>query len=146
MARFGPAPDPNALRREHDGGAWLDLPAAGRPGDPPVWPLSRASARELALWRQEWARPQALAWARNRQELEVGLYVRTLVEAERPGASAAVRTLVRQQMAALGVTVDGLARNRWRIVADEVAPRRRVGRDDDAERARLRAALPPGPT
>lgn len=113
----GPPPDPSALRRERDGAAWVDLPATGRDGEPPVWPLSRPARREVELWTSEWARPQALMWERNGQEVEVALYVRTLVLAERPKAPISSRVLVRQQQEALGLSLPGLARLRWRIVA-----------------------------
>lgn len=38
MAGSGPAPNPNAIRRNARTGV-IVLPAAGRPGDPPKWPL-----------------------------------------------------------------------------------------------------------
>jgi hypothetical protein len=140
-ARSGPAPDPNALRRDRDNGDWLDLPAAGREGDPPDWPLSAATARELELWGGEWRRPQAIVWERNGQELEVAMYVRAVVDAESPRASVASRTLVRQLMDSLGLTVPGLLRNRWRIVDQAQAPaqagQQRTGRRGSA-RERLK--------
>jgi hypothetical protein len=123
-ARGGPAPDPNALRRERDSGDWVKLPAKGRDGDPPEWPLAGHSTREAELWAAEWARPQALMWERNGQQLEVALYVRRVAQAEEPDATVAVGTLVRQMQEALGISVPGMLRNRWLIVADEVAPRR----------------------
>ncbi len=95
------------------------LPAAGRQGDVPEWPLSAMTARESVLWPEQWRRPQAIMWERNGQALEVALFVRALVDAEDQRATAAARTLVRQQMDSLGMTVPGLLRNRWRIV-DEV--------------------------
>lgn len=115
--RQGPPPDPNALRRDRDDVAWLLLPPEGRKGRAPAWPLSKASTRERAVWRQEWKRPQAIAWERNRQQLEVALYVRCLIAAEQPDASAAARGLVLRQQEALGISLPGLARNRWRIAS-----------------------------
>src|SRR4051812_30099693 len=97
-ARSGPAPDPNALRRDRDGADWTHLPSAGRQGDPPAWPLARPAKRELELWSSEWQRPQAVVWEANGQALEVALYVRTLVDAEAKDAPVSARTLVRQQM------------------------------------------------
>jgi hypothetical protein len=67
------------------------------------------------LWAARVARPQAVMWERNGQELEVALYVRSLADAEQMDASVAARTLVRQQQEALGLSLPGLARNRWRI-------------------------------
>ena len=114
-ARSGPAPDPDALRRERDGGDWMTLPAAGRAGEAPEWPLAGQTEREAELWAREWRRPQAVMWERFGQELEVALYVRSVADAESREASVAARTLVRQQQEALGLSVPGLARNRWRI-------------------------------
>jgi hypothetical protein len=119
----GPAPDPRALRRDRDGTTWIHLPAEGRQGEPPEWPLSRATKRELSLWAAEWCRPQAVMWEANGQQLEVGIYVRTLRQAESPRAAVALRTLLRQQQEALGLSLPGLARNHW-IIATSVAPAR----------------------
>ena len=115
-ARSGPPPDPNALSRDRDAGEWVNLPASGRQGDPPPWPLREQSEREAELWAGEWRRPQAIMWEINGQELEVALYVRRLAEAELPDAKVTLATLVRQLQEALGVSLPGLSRNRWRIV------------------------------
>lgn len=117
-ARSGPAPDPNALKRDRDEGEWKLLPADGRIGDPPAWPLDEPTDRELGIWATEWARPQAIVWERNGQELEVALYVRSLIDAERHGAPVNSRTLVKQLQESLGISVPGLLRNRWKIVDD----------------------------
>jgi hypothetical protein len=115
--RSGRAPDPDALRRDRDAGSWVDLPAEGRAGDAPEWPLSEQSERERVFWEREWRRPQAVMWERNGQEVEVAVYVRSLALAEDQRAPVNARTLVRQQMEALGISVPGLQRNRWRIKA-----------------------------
>jgi hypothetical protein len=122
-SRSGPAPDPTALRRERDSGEWVDLPASGREGPPPEFPLTEQTAREAELWESEWRRPQAVMWERNGQELEVALYVRSVRDAERLDAPVNARTLVRQQMDALGLTVPGLRGNRWRIVSEAAKPK-----------------------
>lgn len=54
-------------------------------------------------------------WKRNGQELEVALYVRSIVAAEKRNAPVTIRNLVRQQQEALGISLPGMARNRWRI-------------------------------
>ena len=116
-ARSGPPPDPNALRRERDKGDWVMLPAAGRPGDAPVWPLTGHTEREAQLWGDLWRKPQALMWERNGQELEVALLVRNLALVEDPRSPVNLGTLVRQQFDSLGLTTPGLRANRWKIVA-----------------------------
>ena len=124
-ARSGPAPDPNALRRDRkDDGAWTTLPAEGRQGDAPAWPLMGQSEREAELWSLYWAKPQAILWEHNGQELEVALHVRRLGEVEMPDAPTGLGTLVRQQMDALLLTIPAMLAARVRISMDEVAVKR----------------------
>jgi hypothetical protein len=113
--RSGPAPDPNALRRERDAGEWTILPAEGRQGATPEWPLTEQDLREAELWERLWQMPQALMWERYGQDLEVALYVRRLVEAEARESSVALSTLVRQLADSLGLSTPGMRANRWRI-------------------------------
>jgi hypothetical protein len=126
-ARSGPAPDPNALRRDRDGAEWVDLPASGREGAVPVWPLAgKQTARERELWAQLWCKPQAVMWELRGQELEVALYVRRFREAEKPGAPVALSTLIVRQMEVLGLSSMGLRANKWRIGDAQGAVRRRA--------------------
>lgn len=115
----GPAPDPNALRRDREG-EWTILPAEGRKGETPDWPLTDVQPREWDLWRGLWAKPQAVVWEQRGSHLEVALFARRLAEAEQRDASTSLGTLVRQMMDSLGLTTPGLRNNRWRIAADEV--------------------------
>lgn len=147
-SRSGPPPDPNALRRDRkDDGEWLTLPAGGRDGEPPEWPLTTFTGekkvkkaggrsdddasvfvvdheRELELWRSLWAKPQAVAWEKLGLEYEVGLLVRRMSEAEQPGSHTSTGTLVRQMMDSLGLTTPGLRSNRWRLSDDELGQAR----------------------
>lgn len=135
-ARSGPAPDPNALRRERDAGEWTVLPVEGRQGATPVWPLTDQTERETELWTAMWVKPQALMWERYGQQLEVALYVRRLVEAEERGSFVNLSTLVRQMADSLGLTTPGMRANRWRITAEEAAPAKPAGRGRQAPAAR----------
>jgi hypothetical protein len=139
--RSGPAPDPNALRRDRkDDAGWLDLPVSGRRGPVPVFPLPNALDREVELWGEYWLKPQAVLWERNGQELEVALHVRTFVEAEALEAAASLRTLVRQQLGELLLTIPSMQAARVRLVDDEVSVRRAdVVRVDGSARDRLKA-------
>ena len=76
-------------------------------------------------------------WERQGQELEVALYVRSLVTAEAHNAPTNTRTLVRQQMEALGISVPGMLRNRWRIEEVSVDVDGEVDEDVDDPRNRL---------
>ena len=116
-AASGPPPDPNSLRQSRavnkDG--WSTLPAEGRTGPAPEWPLVSPQDRELDLWEVMWRRPQAVAWERLGQELEVAMFCRKLAEAELPKASVELQKVVRQYLDSLGLSVQGMLRNRWKI-------------------------------
>lgn len=113
----GPPPDPRSLKSaaSMDKGGWRTLPAEGRAGEPPEWPLTEAADRELDLWDGMWAKPQAVAWEDMGQELEVALFVRTLAEAERADARVDVKKMIRGYLDSLGLSVAGMNRNRWKI-------------------------------
>jgi hypothetical protein len=143
-ARSGPAPDPTALRRERDAGEWTILPAEGRQGATPDWPLTEQTDREDDLWVDLWTKPQALMWERYGQEIEVALYVRRLAEAEKADAGVNLGTLVRQMSDSLGLTTPGMRANRWRVdrTEEEAAPTTRstpAKVAPNSARARLRA-------
>ena len=146
-ARSGPAPDPNALRRDRDAGEWTVLPADGRKGATPAWPLSEQSIREAELWSDLWAKPQAIMWERFGQDLEVALYVRRFTEAELMDSRVNLSTLVRQMADSLGLTTPGMRANRWRITAEEPAPAKPTARGRTAAAAkssRSRLKVVPG--
>lgn len=137
----GPPPDPSALRRNRptDKAGWTTLPAGGRRGPAPEWPLVSPADRELDLWEDLWSRPQAVMWEELGQHLEVAMYVRCLAEAERIDGRIDIKKLARQYMDSLGLSVQGMLRNRWKVapaaeVDDTVvpaapAPRRPSARD-----------------
>lgn len=129
-ARSGPAPDPNALRRDRPSDAeWTTLPAEGRAGDAPDWVLpGTPTVDELALWGRLWKLPQAIEWERRNQFDEVALYCRRFVEASALESPVALSTLVRQMADSLGLTTPGMRSNRWLIASPAgSAPTRRAG-------------------
>lgn len=125
-ARSGPAPDPNALRRDRasDQAGWTTLPAEGRQGPTPRWPALGQTPREAELWESMWRKPQAVIWERDGSYEYVAMFVRQLAEAELEKASAENRKTVRMMFADLYLTSDALARARLRIATDEVAEKR----------------------
>ena len=68
---------------------------------------------------------------------EVAMYVRNVIAAEKPNASPPTRTLVLRQMDSLGLTMGGLARNRW-IIDGEPESRTPSAPVDTSVRDRLR--------
>jgi len=141
-ARSGPAPDPNALRRDRkDDAGWTVLPAEGRKTKAPKFPLIEPSQRELDLWVQLWKLPQALIWEKNQQELAVAFHVRTMAEAERVDAQANLRTLVRQQAGELLLTIPAMLSARVRIAEDEIAVKRASSATVSSSRSSARERL-----
>lgn len=118
----GPQPKANSVRR---GGnvradtlstALRTLPRAGRPGDPPPWPLGTKPPRAVAaVWDNLWRLPQAVVWEEQAGERVVARYARCLVEAERPKATAAILGEVRQLEDRLGLSPMAMLRLRWSI-------------------------------
>ncbi|AVH61330.1 hypothetical protein C4B68_21285 [Streptomyces dengpaensis] len=125
-----------------DKGGWRTLPAEGREGALPEWPLTEAAPRELDLWEELWAKPQATAWEDMGQELEVALFVRTLAEAERADARVDVKKMVRGYLDSLGLSVAGMNRNRWKIApVVEVPEAETAGPEPAARRPSARDRL-----
>lgn len=128
-AGSGPAPDPMSLRTAHRRArgevvapGWIVLPVTGRPGDPPEWPLTAATERELVHWARLWAKPQATQWERLGVDLDVALYVRRLVAVEQPDASAAAGSLLIRMEEALGLSIPGLQARKWQLGAPDGPP------------------------
>jgi hypothetical protein len=98
------------------------------------------SDREFELWRDLWAKPQAVAWEALDQGYEVALFVRALAQAEQPDSKVDLQRIVRQYLDSLGLSVQGMLRNRWKVApaaeaeeraepASAPAPRRTSARD-----------------
>lgn len=137
MPGMGPPPKhPSQRRRTNASLALTPLPAEGRSGTAPEWPLPRPTAAERIVWEQLWATPQAVAWERLGWTRSVARYCRGLVEAEKKDASAALLSEVRQMEDRLGLTPMAMLRLRWEVVHDELAEARTPARE---ERPRLRA-------
>lgn len=125
MAGMGPPPKPAHERRRRNATPdTVKLPAEGRVGDPPAWPIPSPSKTELDVWAEVWATPQSVAWERLGWIRTVARYVRCLVESEQPDAPAAKLSEVRQLEDRLGLSPMAMLRLRWEIVVDEVAEQR----------------------
>ncbi len=119
-----PAPNPNARHRQGKPSQVTLLPAGGRKGDTPEWPLALAkddevAEREWSLWVEVWCTPQAVAWERMRSTREVAMYVRWSVKAERADRDAASEA--RQLADRLGLNPKAMRALMWQIPEDEVA-------------------------
>ena len=121
----GPAPKPDDQRRRRNATPQTTkLPAEGRKGKPPEWPLTKPTKAETEAWRQVWATPQAAAWEKLGWVRTVARYVRLLVQSEKKDATASICGEVRQMEDRLGLTPMAMLRLRWQIVEDEVSEAR----------------------
>lgn len=115
MSSPGPAPKKNA-RRRNARPDWVSLPAEGRPGRAPKWPLPGRVPRG---WVDLWRLPQAVMWERDNAVVQVANYLVTrntaqdLLLAGEP--NAALLSELRQQEDRLGLSPMALKRLQWEI-------------------------------
>ena len=129
----GPAPKPESQRRRRNAApTTLKLPAEGRSGNVPTWPLLGRAPR---LWADLWTLPQAAAWEQLRMHRLVAKYVQDSVDVanlrtlmaksgEPPAQYASLKSRLDRLEAELGLTPTGLLKNRWEIVTDELSEKR----------------------
>jgi hypothetical protein len=118
----GRLPSENPVRRNSRVGP-LVLPAEGRQGLAPNWPLpGGASSAEAGLWADLWATPQAVAWEHHGWTRVVARYVRCALAAEELEKNALAEA--RQLEDRLGLTPKAMRMLLWTIAADEVAEKR----------------------
>lgn len=128
-------PKPDAVRRNARVGPLL-LPAHGRAGDPPNWPLiGKPNAAEARAWHELWATPQAVAWETLGWVRTVARYCRVMVEAEKRKAPAALLAQAVALEDRLGLTPKAMRMLLWQIASDEVAEKR----EQTSVRGRIRA-------
>lgn len=103
----------------------LVLPAEGRKGRTPAWPLgdSPVAAEERALWRDLWKTPQAVEWERLGWTRVVARYARAVISAE-TNMEPTVMSEARQLEDRLGLTPKAMRLLLWTISVDEVAQKR----------------------
>lgn len=115
----------------------LKLPATGRSGRPPKWPLpGDTSLDESTAWGELWATPQAVAWERLGWTRTVARYCRLMVAAEQSGASAALLAQVTSLEDRLGLTPKAMRLLLWEIASDEVEEKRQQSK---GARGRIKA-------
>lgn len=118
MAGRGPLPGANT-RRRNVRITRRGLPASGRSGDPPPFPIGKPTKAVADLWADLWASPQAVAWEDFGWTRVVARYARLVVAAEKPKAPAALLNEVRQLEDRLGLSPVAMVRLQWEIVDDQ---------------------------
>ena len=99
----------------------LILPAEGRQGPPPAWPLTGQSLAEETIWGQLWSTPQAVAWEKLGWTRVIARYCRVVAEAEMSGAKADTRNSATTMEDRLGLTPKAMRLLLWAIADDETA-------------------------
>lgn len=168
-SRSGPAPDPNALRRDRaDDAGWTVLPVEGFAGEVPEFPLSPISVYyteyedkkpvrifdkdateqkrddELELWATLWGKQQAFMWAKLHLEYEVAAYVRAYIESTGPDSNSGLKTAALRMAAEIGLSLPGMHSLRWKFAEDELAGMRDGPTVSDLPSARDRWAARTG--
>lgn len=114
----------------------VKLPAEGRSGKAPKWPLHCEVAE---IWADLWALPQAVMWERHGWTRVVARYAHLVVSTERSDdVSVSMLSEIRQLEDRLGLTPMAMLRLRWEVVEDEVAEARQE-RAKPAKRRVLRS-------
>jgi hypothetical protein len=72
---------PGTLRRRNSARI-TTIPADGRKGQAPAWPLGTATAAERRRWVALWKKPQAVIWEAEHLQEFVARYVRVVLQAE----------------------------------------------------------------
>lgn len=95
------------------------LPASGRKGPVPPWPLTvhadpKGRAREAWWWKRMWKKPQATMWQLEQMDDAVARWCRLLVDWERTGRITALSEL-RALDDRLGLTPLSMLRLNWAI-------------------------------
>lgn len=113
----GPPPkDPDQRRRRNATPDQVILPADGRPGPAPTWPLAEiAEPAESALWVELWQKPQAFMWEQQHIERTVARYVRYVLAAEMSPLSPTPE--VRHLEDRLGLNSLSMRRLGWSVAA-----------------------------
>lgn len=119
-----PTPPSFDPRRRNARSGPLRLPAEGRVGDAPAWPLSPASDEESSAWSDLWHSPQAVAWERLGWFRTVARYCRVMVAAEQREAPAALLAQATSMEDRLGLTPKAMRLLLWEVVPDEVSEQR----------------------
>lgn len=131
----GPAPKFDPTRGFRGKSGPMKLPAEGRKGDTPEWPLpGKPSVREREAWRDLWSTPQAVAWEKLGWTRSVARYCRVMVEAEERGAPAMTRAECRQMEDRLGLSPKSMRMLLWEVVENEVDTKRQEQAATDVRR------------
>ena len=120
-----PTPPKFQPRRRNATVGPLVLPAAGRKGRAPAWPIGKGTPAERALWSELWHTPQAAAWEALGWTRVVARYARMVLAAEEFVKEAMPEA--RQLEDRLGLTPKAMRLLMWTIApTDDEVPAGKV--------------------
>ena len=122
----GPAPkDPAARRRRNVAVGKTVLPAGGRVGVPPVWPIGSRSQPDV--WADLWSTPQAAAWEKLGWTRVVARYAVLLdaFESSEGVPPAALLGEVRQIEDRLGLNPKSMRSLLWEVSSEDAVSDKR---------------------
>lgn len=92
------------------------LPAEGRQGPLPEWPLEEPmTPAEERMWQRVWRSPQAAMWEANGWFDTVARYVRIFIQATVPNAPVALQGPTTTLTKELGLTPQGMRMLMWTV-------------------------------
>ena len=98
------------------------LPAGGRKGQAPAWPLGKATPAERKLWNDLWSRPQAVVWEQWYAMDVVAQYVKIALRAQKAGAPVGILAERRQMQMQLGLLPGAVFKLQWTLAEGSEIP------------------------
>ena len=69
----------------------------------------------MTVWQEVWTLPQAVIWEESKSFRQVGMYVRTLLRSQEPGATKAMGKVAHSMAVSLLLTPTSLRRAGYRV-------------------------------
>ncbi|MCQ9367962.1 hypothetical protein NQ036_06850 [Brevibacterium sp. 91QC2O2] len=108
----------DSYRQRKSDSDWRTLPDKVERRRTPNWPLNPPPTdRERTVWRRLWRQGQSIVWEEQHQAHAVAIYVRMAVVTEEDPRAVPISLLTecRRREDALGLSMDGLLRHKWRF-------------------------------
>lgn len=139
----GPPPKADSQRRRRNAplANTRILPAEGRDGELPAWPLKTGpEENEATIWAGLWSTPQATAWEQLGWDRIVARYARMLALAEEK-LQATLLAETRSLEDRLGLTPMSMLRLRWEIAPSQERKLASVTKIEEAPKPQRRLII-----
>lgn len=121
MSSYTPPKPGGAHRRGGAGAGATRLPADGRKGPIPRWPLGSTLPGEAlsAIWRKMWQKPQAVMWEKLWMHEIVARYCILSMQVEMNGMDRPLEAAISALEDRLGLNPLAMQRLRWVVESEE---------------------------